>query len=93
MTATGGTGDRARVRAVDITVTVTNVDVPGRPAAPTVSAVQGSTTSLAVSWTAPDGQVTSYSLQYKLSTVGSWTDGPQGVTGTSGDPHRPASQG
>ena len=43
-----------------------------------------STTSLSVSWTAPDNtgkpDIESYDLQYRQGSSGSWTDGPQGVT-------------
>ena len=57
--------------------------MPPKPKVPTVAPTSGSTTSLDVRWTAPDGQVTSYDLQYRAGTVGAWTNGPQDVTGTS----------
>ena len=45
----------------------------------------GSSDSLDVSWTAPDNSgkpdIQSYDLQYRQGTSGSWTDGPQDVTG------------
>ena len=72
---------------VTVTITVTDVDEPpGQPAAPTVSATAGSTTSLDVSWTAPTNTgpaIASYDLQYRAGTSGNFTNGPQNVTGTS----------
>ena len=68
--------------------TVTNAYVPtppGRPAAPSVSSVAGSTTSLFVTWTVPTNTgpaIDNYDLQYRQGTSGSWT-GPQNETGTS----------
>ena len=59
---------------------------PGVPAPPSVSATAESTTSLAVSWTAPSNTgpaITSYDLQYREGASGNFTDGPQNVTGTS----------
>ena len=59
---------------------------PGRPAAPSVSSVAGSTTSLLVTWTAPTNTgpaIDTYGLEYRQGTSGPWTPGPQGVTGTS----------
>ena len=59
---------------------------PAAPAAPTAAATAGSSTSLDVSWTAPDNvgkpPITSYDLRYRVSGAGDWTDGPQGATGT-----------
>ena len=72
---------------VTVTITVTDVDEPpGRPAAPTVSATAGSTTSLDVTWTAPTNTgpaIASYDLQYRAGTSGNFTNGPQDETGTS----------
>ena len=72
---------------VTVTITVTDVnEPPGRPAAPSVTATGGSTTSLDVSWTAPTNTgpaIASYDLQYREGTSGAFTDGPQNVTGTS----------
>ena len=72
---------------VTVTITVTDVaEPPGVPAAPSVSATSGSTTSLDVTWIAPTNTgpaITSYDLQYREGTSGSFTDGPQNVTGTS----------
>ena len=72
---------------VTVTITVTDVDEPpGQPAAPSVSATAGSTTSLDVTWTAPTNTgpaIASYDLQYRAGTSGNFTNGPQNVTGTS----------
>ena len=59
---------------------------PGRPAAPSVSSVANSTTSLDVTWTAPTNTgpaIDNYDLQYRQGTSGNFTDGPQNVSGTS----------
>ena len=73
-----------------ISVTITVMDVaeqPATPGAPTVSATAGSTTSLDVSWSAPGlnggPALTGYHLQYRPGTSGSFTNGPQNVSGTS----------
>ena len=72
---------------VTVTITVTDVtEPPGRPAPPSVSGTGGSTTSLDVTWTAPTNTgpaITSYDLQYREGTSGSFTAGPQNETGTS----------
>ena len=72
---------------IAVTITITDVtEAPGRPAAPMVSATSGSTTSLDVSWTAPTNtgpDIDHYDLRYREGTSGSWTNGPQDVTGTS----------
>ena len=70
------------------TITVLDAaEPPLAPAAPVVTAVPGSTTSLDVSWSAPSNAgrpaIESYDLQYGPGMDGPWTDGPQGVTGTS----------
>ena len=74
--------------SIDVTVTVTDVnEQPGRPAAPSVGATANSDTSLDVSWTAPGlnggPAITGYNLQYRQGTSGSFTNGPQNVSGTS----------
>ena len=86
VTATGGTGARALSTDLAITVTVTDLDEPpATPAPPTVDAVDGTTDSLSVTWTAlnnsgkPD--IDSYDLQYRKGTTGVFTDGSQDVTG------------
>ena len=69
--------------------TVTNAYVPtppGRPAAPSVSSVANSTTSLSVTWTAPTNTgpaIDDYNLRYRQGTSGNFTDGPQNESGTS----------
>ena len=72
---------------ITVTITVTDVDEPpGIPAAPTVSATAGSTTSLNVAWVAPTNTgpaIASYDLQYREGASGNFTNGPQNVTGTS----------
>ena len=73
---------------VTVTISVTDKEeLPARPDAPTVSATSGSTTSLDVSWTAPDNTgkppITSYDLRYRAGDSGTWTNGPQVLTGTS----------
>ena len=73
-----------------IAVAIDIIDVEERPlapAAPTVSAVDGTTDSLSVSWTAPDNSgkpdIESYDLQYRKGSAGIFTDGPQDVTVTT----------
>ena len=70
-----------------VTITVTDVEEPpDRPAAPSVTATAGTTDSLSVNWTAPSNTgpaIDNYDLQYREGTGGSWTDGPQNVSGTS----------
>ena len=88
VTATGGTGNRALTTDQAITVTVTDVDeLPMTPGAPTVEAVDGTSDSLSVTWTAPSNigrpDIESYDLRYRQGNSGMWTDGPQDVTGTS----------
>ena len=88
VTATGGTGARALTTDQAITVTVNDVDEPpSAPAAPTVSAVDGSSDSLSVTWTAPGNSgkpaIQSYDLQYRKGTTGNFADGPQDVTDTT----------
>ena len=60
---------------------------PGRPAAPSVGATANSDTSLDVSWAAPGlnggPAITGYNLRYRQGTSGSFTNGPQNVSGTS----------
>ena len=78
--------ERGGTATIIVTVNVTDVDEPpAAPSAPTVSAVEGSATSLSVRWSAPANTgppVTDYDLRHK-KTGGSWTDGPENVTGRS----------
>ena len=72
-----------------MTINITNNtnERPLAPDAPTVTATSGSTTSLNVSWDAPNNTgrptITGYDLRYRAGTSGGWTDGPQDVSGTS----------
>ena len=73
---------------VSVTIDLTDVaEPPARPAAPSVSSVADSTTSLLVTWTAPlnTGRpaIDHYDLRYREGTSGGWTDGPQDVPGPS----------
>ena len=73
---------------VDVTLNVLDQDeAPVAPAAPSVSATSGSTTSLDVSWIAPVNTgrpaITNYDLRYRQGNSGGWTNGPQDETGTS----------
>ena len=79
----------------------TGVAAPNVPSALTVAPVKdGTTSTLAVSWTAPatdstHGAATGYTLNYRVTGAGSWTAGPSGsatsatltglTTGTSYD--------
>ena len=73
---------------VAVTISVDNVvEKPLAPAAPTVSATSGSTTSLDVRWSAPGNAgrpaITGYKLQYRQGSSGGWTDHAHSGTGTS----------
>ena len=74
---------------IDVTLNFLNQEEPPPVLRqPTVTATQGSTTSLDVSWPAPLNigrpEITSYDVQYKRSQDSTWTDGPQDdVTTTS----------
>ena len=94
-TVTVKASDGAASGTVAVTINVADVDEPpAAPGAPTVSATAGSTTSLDVSWTAPANTgkpaITSYDLRYRVGDSGSWTDGPQNVTGTTAAISAPA---
>ena len=73
--ATSGTEEREKTVEDTITVTVRNVlEPPGRPDAPNVSAA--SSTSLRVTWTAPDNTgpaIWHYDVRYRAGTSGSWS--------------------
>ncbi|MDE2885269.1 MAG: fibronectin type III domain-containing protein [Chloroflexota bacterium] len=83
------TDDSAAMEDADAAVTITVTDEeepPAAPAAPAVTPVSGSTTSLSVSWTAPTNtgpDITGYDIQYREGASGSFTDGPQDQTGAS----------
>ena len=85
---TVGASDGTGSDTIAVTITVTNeTERPLTPVAPTVTTTRESTTSLDVTWTAPNNvgrpAITGYDLQYKKSTETDWTDGPQNQTGTS----------
>ena len=74
--------------SVAVAIDVTDVDEqPARPDRPAVSPTAGSTTGLDVSWTAPDldggPDIVGYEVQYRPSTVTTWTDWPHGGGATS----------
>ena len=78
--ATSGTADRELTRTQTITVTVRDADEqPDKPAKPTLAAVSGSTTRLVASWTEPGlnggPEITSYSVEYREGTTGTWIFG------------------
>ena len=80
--------DGIETATATVTISVTDVtEPPTAPAAPTVTATTGSTTSLDVTWTAPTNTgkpaIGNYDLQYRQGTSGDFTDGPQDVNGTS----------
>ena len=79
--------DNGGTDTLAVTITITDVEEPpGRPAAPSVTAVDGSPTSLLVNWTAPTNTgpaIDDYDLRYREGTTGSWTNGPQNQPGTS----------
>ena len=87
-TVTVTASDGTATAVVSVTISITDVDEPPvAPATPTVSAVVDSTTSLSVSWAAPANvgkpAIDSYDVQYRVGSSGTWTDGPQDVTGTT----------
>ena len=74
--------------SVAVAIDVTDVDEqPARPDRPAVSPTADSTTGLDVSWTAPDldggPDIVGYEVQYRPSTVTTWTDWPHGGAATS----------
>ena len=73
--------------AIAISVDVTDEnEPPSAPAAPGVTTVRDSVTSLKVSWQAPDNAgrppIAHYDVRYQPYGTGRWTNGPQGETGT-----------
>ena len=87
VTATSGTGARIQTATQPLTITVTNVnELPGKPAAPTVTAVTATPTRLNVSWTAPTNTgpaITAYNLQYRKNNEVNWTAATYAGTETS----------
>ena len=77
--ATSGAGEREKTATQAITVTVADVNErSAKPAKPTLAAVEGSTTSLAASWTKPDldggPDITDYDVRFREGTSGGWTE-------------------
>ena len=73
---------------IAVTILVTDVDEkPTTPDAPTVSAPEGSTTSLLATWTTPDRTggppITDYDVEYRRGTSGDWSDWGHDGTGTT----------
>ena len=87
VTATSGVAPRTQTATQELTITVTNVnEPPAKPAAPTVTAVTATPTSLNVSWTAPENTgpaITDYDVQYRAGTTGAFTDANYDGTTTS----------
>ena len=76
--ATSGTGARVKTADQTITVTVMNADEQtDTPAKPTVTAVEGSATSLTATWVKPGlnggPDITSYDVEYREGMSGTWT--------------------
>ena len=83
-----GNTDTATDDSITVTINVGDVnEAPSAPDAPTVTATANSATSLDVSWSAPSNTgrpaIASYDLRYRAGTGGSFTNGPQDVSGTS----------
>ena len=83
--ATGSTNVSANVA---VTINVENVaEKPAAPDAPTVSAPDGSRTSLLATWTTPDVNggppITGYEVEYRQGTSGVWVPWPHGGTDTT----------
>ena len=82
VTASDGTADATH----SLTISITDVlEPPDAPATPTVTGA--STTSVTVSWTAPDTtgrpDITDYDLRYRASGATEWTDHSFTGTGTT----------
>ena len=85
VTATSGADARAMTATQTLTITVTDVtEAPGKPDAPTVTAPNAKPTELSVSWTIPTNtgpSITDYDVQYRVGTIGDFTDAD--FTGTT----------
>ncbi len=86
--ATSGTGKRAKTVKQMLSVRVTDVSGPERPAKPKVSSVAGSTSKLRVKWRAPESfglPISDYDVQYRADSAGAWKNAKYDGTGTSTD--------
>ena len=84
VTATSGSGDRARTATQAIAVTVTDVAEP--PSAPAATISDATSDGFTVSWTAPANTgpaITDYDVQYRAGTSGAWADAGHEGTGLS----------
>ena len=73
---------------IEVTIYVTDAaEPPTTPEAPTVTAPEGSSTSLLAVWTAPALQggppLTDYDVEYRQGDSGNWSDWPHDGTGTA----------
>ena len=73
---------------ITVIITLTDVDEPpDAPTGVTVATVTETPRFLDVTWTAPVNtgrpDITGYDVQYREGASGSWSDGPQDVSGTS----------
>ena len=74
--------------SIPVTIYITDHPTPESPLAPAAPTVRGTDLeTLSVRWGAPSNAgrpaIGGYDLRYREGTSGSWTDGPQDVTGTS----------
>ena len=74
--------------SIAVTIDVINVaEKPATPDAPTVSAPDGTNTSLLATWTTPERNggppITDYDVEYRQGTSGDWSDWGHDGTGTT----------
>ncbi len=81
--AQSGAGERQLAVQKTLVVTVENVDGPGKPAAPQVTAM--TPTSVSISWSAPDTglEISDYDVQYRQGRSGAWSAWPHTGIGTT----------
>ena len=93
VTATGGTGDRAKATDQVVTVTVTNegeTGAPVGPLTPDVFEANGADQAVRITWTEPGDvigmSVNGYNVQFRKQNTGAWNDvlvsGSKTITGT-----------
>ena len=80
--------DGTETTTIPVTIEITDHATPEPPLAPAAPTVRGTDLDrLAVRWSPADNAgrpaIDGYDLRYREGTSGSWTDGPQDVTGTS----------